>query len=573
MFKNKFTTLEKNHGICIDQEDLIAISDIGCLIAQLKEGFLYILKMDGTVLKMIEFGKVNVRKIYWCGLNIVLFGDNRLDLVNPARNIVTDTRKLKLIGSNVKNSRILAVTTSNYKILEIKNDKFCEIEQCSLFRAINIFGHVDSFVFKPKIFTPSEILLKKLKIKTFPIENGIKNEMIQIDDKNQNSRKSTISRHKTSYYIKNRSLSAKYQNGTLSISQNSKKIFYFHANINFIKISKKIVVFTTDRKLFVYKNQTLKKYAINVLFLGVTKNGFIIITEKKVRFLHSKDLIEYKHSKIFSKVGILYLGEKLADILPILQFCNEEKAIIHLLKKYKMCIYKHIEMYFKNLCIGNYSDSYIIECLRKMCKKYKITQFYEFALLARLNDRIELSQFLIMKEKNFTNKKRFFIRFKDNTSVMRFILEEENHLLLYSFFNDMGKYYTREDILTITKNENVFRKYKNYIKNFQDEFFIFIKNSNRTDDVLHVNLLNSSVDLSIPVKKEFNTKIIQILSKFYFLKEFISENYNCDILTVDSAIKFLLKKNDKKNAFFLKYTSVMCKEKFNHLKKSLVRLE
>lgn len=567
----KIEKIVKNHSIPIMQNDLIAISNIGCLIALLKENTLYIYKLNGEILRMIEIERKNIKFIHWVDENIILIEKKGVKLYNLSQNGFIHQIKKKIIGTNMNKNRILIVTENNFHIYSIINHKFEKIETINYTRAINLFQCIYFFKYKPKKLSETNLIVKKLNIRTFKVKNEIRN-LLFFNNNLQNINPSSEKNQKnikTTFFYSCRSISAIFKNGKLSIFKKNKKIKNITANIKFLEITKYQIYFTSKSYLYIYDFKKLKKNKLKVIFMKKISTGILIVSKKDIFFLQIHNIKKNQMYHICKKINILYQNESIAKILRILKFTKNHEESIELAKIFKISIYDYFDNYFEYLLRSNVHDDSIIGIMKNLLIKYTISKFHGLAFQAYHHNRISLSQYLIVQEMNYDKKLKFLLQYKDNVFITKFISNEIDYNFLHLFFSKMKIIYSANDIQIITRDKVAFKKYKNYIKYFKEEYIEFLEKNNNNEDFIHENLLKSNIDLSLSSKKLFDMKIFQILVKFYTIKKYIFERYEYDATTIDAAIKFLLAKNDKKNVVFLRHNSIMCKEKFEYLKNSL----
>ncbi|ELQ74482.1 hypothetical protein THOM_2577 [Trachipleistophora hominis] len=479
-------------------------------------------------------------------------------------------KKIPVKGSNAKNNRLIVATNDSLLLFTVTPTELLEQRTLNYQTALNIFGRIYGFENKPTKIDKKSLLLRNMHMPVFKIKNEHVNSILpkKSTSKLKVSNKFFIFNNNIKV-IRRRSITVTYKGGKLSIYKHNKKVKSFFDNVRQIILLKNLIVFTTKECINLYDFKVWKKVSLRNASIFQIRSGILVFTRNKIYLF---DQIRNSNKfllGICERACVVYRNENVHDIIHLLEFTKNYKELLEISSHYRFRSHSFVESYLKLLIHGSELDSTIIIPMNNLFKTYKFTLFYETALLAQQHNRILFAQYLIAREQNIYKKVHFLIKYKDNNFLSKLITEETNHIFLHHLFSSMRLYLSKNDILSAIRNEDSYLKYKNYIKHFESEYLEFLEDCSRYDELFYFKLERNMIDPRIPLKKAFNARIINILSKFYSLKNYISKHYNYDVGTVDQAITFLLSNNDKKNAFSLKYLSVMCKEKFDYLRNTI----
>lgn len=568
----KFNKIGQVNQIFFEDDDLFAISDIGGLIAQFKKGEIIFFKLNGDFHKKIKFYRRFIKKIYWIGSNLIFIALYFVQIFDYKKEKVTDRIHIAVLGHSVKNDKFLILTSDGCHIFGIEQNKFVAIETCSFSRASNKFNFIESLISTKRSKNDSDLyLIDGLKVKNHKVKNEVRNQLVEIE-RMKPKEDSVRSLLKTNtHMIKDRSIKGKYSGDQLELVQGQKTFTFRKYNLRSIRIKGKLILYTVDSRLWlIVRPDHIKKLHYDVLYLEIFKDGAFIIALEGIFWMRFDKKSRNETTRFLLENGIFRFSDRIEDIVSILEDFHDKKIILKLFKINRMNVQKYFEKYFNELCTGNLGNKEIIDELNSLLNEHKISHFYDLAIMAQSVNRASVANFLITREKNFMKKMNFYLRIGDQNGIVTSVIEQDNILLVNNFFVEMHKKFSIDEIINVTRDEKVFVKYKNFLKHFKEKYLVFLNKCSEYQDIIYDNLLKSSVDLTKLPQKEFDVKMLQILYKFYFLRNAIfNDHENQDITTVDSAVKLLLENNDKKNAFLLKYSSVMSKEKFKHLQETL----
>lgn len=566
----KLKKMTDNHRIPILPNDKLALSPVGCLMALLKENSLYIYKINGEILRIIEIDGKKIKQIYWIGSNIIIISSKSIKMYSLTEGRIIYKKKILVKGTNVKNNRLVVATDDSFLVFVVNAMELLEQRTASYKTVLNIFGQIHSLEARPTKMDRRSLVLRKMHMPVFKVKNEHTNSIMPNKSTNELKvpNKQFVFSDST-VVIRRRSVTITYKSSKLAIYKQGKKVKSFVDNIRQIVVLKNLIVFTTKECISVYDFKVLKKIPIRNASIYGIRSGALVVTHNKIYLLDQ--LYDYNSAllRICKSACLVYRNETVHNIIDTLQFTKNYNELLEICSCYRFRPHSFVESYLKLLICGGELDSAIIVPMKNIFETYKFTSFYEMALIAQQHNRVLFAQYLIRREQNIYKKVHFLIRYKDNNFLSKVVSEETNHMFLRYLFSSMRLNLSKNDILSIVREDNSYQKYKNYIKHFEDEYLEFLMKSSRYDELFHFKLERNMIDPHIPLKKAFDTKIVSILGKFYFLKNYISKYYDYDVGTVDHAIMFLLSNNDKKNAFSLKYASVMCKEKFDYLKNSI----
>lgn len=519
----KLSSIYKNHGISILDDDLTAISSQGHLIAILKNDVLYIYKINGDILKMLFFERALISQIYFLKNYLILIGKKNIQLYNIKENKICDSKNYNIIGCNINKDRILIVTKNEFLIFKIERDLLSLIEACSENKMYNVFGYIEYFKYHPKKLKSSELFAKKLGLKTFKIKNVNQNSLMPIfDKKSLKCSKFNFDYHKE-FRIFFRSISAFYKHGKLLVYKNEKKKLKFYGNIKFLRIFKYNVIFSTDTHLYVYNIDKLKKYRIKVNFLSVNRTGVFIITKDKFLTLNCESSNLNKISKILRDSELPFFISYFPNIIQELKLANEYEVLFKILKIMKHSIYPHLDDFFISIFSSGMTDKELIILINRILKEYNFSHFYTYSCLAKKYNRVQFSQFLIQKEKNRSYRLKYLKMFKDIVFMIKYIEKETDNSFLHLIFSDIDQLYTENDMITILSNQIVYQKYINFMKTYPEKYQLFMK-KNCKNCFYVFNKQDST--LITPSDKNFYSKMIEILRAIKIQKMKLSKNKN-----------------------------------------------
>lgn len=668
----KLSTLVRNHKISIEKRDKIAINPFGGIFAHLKGQTLFLTKMTGKIIKICEIGH-EILKMYWIGKHLILFTEELLIVYDVTKMEISDRLMIRSYGSNVKNNRILVRSAEFNEIYVFEEGKISKSVKCTFTRAQNVFGTINHHFYSHKKMSKSKESCKKLKVKHFQLKNGIKNEIFSPQNtsketnlsfdkviqakqpfyqKNLNSKvqnrykfsnkkvkkiKENKMNSERSYdfniseeeknndksdknerfmnkhlYFTHRSISVKYKNGKLTVYRKGNQVFRFYGNLKFVKMFKKLVIFSNSEFLYIYDQNKLKKYEMKVKQIEVLKKNVAIITKRKIFSITSGTSLKQRdvqdnskpqnrqkhifspdkrsnHSKSNNFIEIAqennyFFNENILDILSMMVLCRDYEILFNLIDTLDNRK-KLIKKYFRKVCKIEPEDDLIEKCFAKS----REVGFFELAIVAQSMRREDLAHFLINKEKNKQMKVHFYILYPNKEVLIDFITTENDHLILNLLFSLLRSKFSNEFILELAKNENVCLKYKNFIKkftalqdnfyndteglstpcaaisHFKDEFSLFLSKTNHEEHFFH-ELLRPNLqfhNLKGQSECKFTNETVQRLREFYRLTNLLKSEQS----TVDSAVLSSLRNGDRKSAFLFKYSTVMSHEKYKYLKK------
>lgn len=561
-----------NHNIPISDKSKFTLSSVGCLIALVKKTVCCIYKLNGDIVSIFETNTKKIKHIYWIDDNIIFITRESVKMFNiKERSVVYEAVHI-IKGSNRKNNMLVLAIETEFVIFDVLARRLRKKKIVSYLKALSIFGCIYPVDYKPKVVTEEMLMLKKLRMPIFKIKNENINTIIPENMRNEHrnvGRKLVFC--KKSLIVKNRSVIATYRNSKLVIRKNKEKKKTVFEVIRSIVLLRGLLVFTTRDRLFVYDFKKLNKVNVKNAFLYKIRSGVFVINEQKIILIEKMQTKNKFVSTTCQKSGILYRNEKIHTIINMLRITKNYEEILQICAFHRLRMSTMVDEYLKLLICSGETDVDLISKAKKILERYKYSFFYEIAVYARKYNRILFAQFLISRERNYLKKVDFIVKYKDNNFLSETIKKEHNHIFLHHLFSRLRSTYSTNDILSAIRDEDSLQKYKNYVKHFDIEYLEFMKKMHRTDELYYYNLEHGILDSNIHVKNKFNTKIADVFRTFYRIKSYISTHYNCNVCTIDQAIAFLLDNNDNREAFALKYASIMCKEKFNHLKRLVNR--
>ncbi|KRH94623.1 hypothetical protein M153_1960009177 [Pseudoloma neurophilia] len=559
------------HSFVAQPGDLFAITDYGGLVAQLKEETLLIMTMSGKVIRSVPFQRGRIQKIYFRAFDIIFMSQKWVKVYDIREDKFETIYFGEIWGCAERNGCILLITPFDIVRLHKKNFKYrASSKRFTFSQASNYFRNIESLIMNYDERDKNH-RVKEMDLRSFLTDNKIKNILWNsLEGLNYSAIKRKFLLNHVKFMSKGRSCTSKYLDGKCYYKFRRNQ-YAQYMDVKFLKTKGRLHVFSTKEYIYISKLQDKEKLSHCAWHIEVKSNGVYIITSKDVFFSPSKRPKNTAVVNFCKKNDILYTGESPFVVAYVFKMANKNEHVLDLLKVFKMGIYDHFEIYYENMLKSDMLDPQIVEILDVLFKKYKFHHFFEMAIKARNTNRTELAKYLIAKEKNKSNIIKYLFRYRDLDLIHNFICKESDHLFVHSFLFQMQSQFSIDEIRKVTQKPKALRVYENFIRKLSHKN---VNNSINAAKPFKINQRHDSADIERGTFNEFDSEMDEMLGKFQKLRIKISDDSNHESLaTIDSAFKLLLEKKDKKNAFYLRYSSKMSNEKYEHLKDSILKDE
>merc|ERR1711962_1699628 len=134
------------------------------------------------------------------------------------------------------------------------------------------------------------------------------------------------------------------------------------------------------------------------------------------------------------KRGLIYQNEKSNMLISKMEFLKDYKGVLELAKRKRLNVNSFCEKQLSCLFSSNLDDLDCKEKVLRVLSELNINKFYNFACQARQYRRSDIGNHIILQEKNFKKKLDYFLRYKDNIFLQKYIKEETDHLFLQLLF-------------------------------------------------------------------------------------------------------------------------------------------
>ncbi|EPR78356.1 hypothetical protein SLOPH_1189 [Spraguea lophii 42_110] len=556
----KMTLLYEHHLLPLRNHNKMSVKQDGCLIAIFHAGILTIYKPNGYLLKVQHLNGINCKKVLWLEDNVILVGKDKIIICN----ILQDSKKEFLMegirGCVVKGGKVLLIFNKHTYI--IFDSTFENSKHITLKQAMNTFHNLEKF--EKKYYNRKQYWNEKYKI-----SNIISNVSVaKFKGKNKGEKFLSL---KVKQSLKDRKIFRRYNtivivNKKQCLIVKNKIAKRINREVNQVVIRKDGVFYTTNSKTYFYNFK--KKYLIMPQkgFISAIKSGCILFFPNSVyiydeitcknRFLHKK----------FTDAGIAYRNESVLKSLDIFSFSENYYAAALVAKKYGICYKKYVMKYVIQKLESIDLDSNISKTILDFIANFRHKNYYGMACEAQKYQRIHLSQKLIEREQCIRKKTKFILEQCDKNFISTILRDSKNSIFKEYFFGEMKKRMRFGDILSCIRYPETYNEYKNFLKLYDVAYNNFLRIEHLTDEIFNNKIKKGILDYSLILDNKFNQRIAYFFKKLKAFKEKLGITKFKETETVDSTMFYLLRTKDYKNAFVLKYISMMSRQKFEFLK-------